>query len=596
MTETAPSPAALRPDPIVARENVTAPLVQIFVGIVFTLSTYGIPLLVSRDFGEGLGIVAAVVAVALPTVLLLQLSLSAYIYYWLSLVLLQNAVVGLWLPDNFGGEVPLIVTEVKTVSLLIAVILSLPLIVRLLAKRRTVLWFTLVYFVWIVVSVRGLDTATFAYGRNFIFPLLLLLFVGARASGLDLDFRLQLLRRLLAYTIVVLTAGVVAELAITTGPWRVLLNTDKLGSLGGVSDTTRFFGLRIDRTAGFIVEPTNAGYIAAICAVLLILSAIAARGVPTASWWLQFVASVWLLIESGARSGFLMLVLSLIVVVLWRLRIPPVRLFIAGCVSAFALVLVYVSIVKSPAAVIKSFGDPPSLVGGDSTTFHLAGLMSGIQRGVQTVIGHGLGRGGNFSSIGGGEGALKGAEKVATGGESAWGVLSYQTGIVGLLLLIVVLVLIGREWGPLTLVALTVWSITAMFAEASFGLQVSAVLMIGAALLRGAGMPVLSPGGDAVALETVGGGAQTDSGTRPERATSDRLESRPRTDEDVIPIISTPFQEDRSVKRPDEPADALPDLPVSTSPQADDAGPDLDDIEIEIDRGEYEDEEGLSTL
>jgi hypothetical protein len=127
------------------------------------------------------------------------------------------------------------------------------------------------------------------------------------------------------------------------------------------------------------------------------------------------------------------------------------------------------------------------LVGGDSTTFHLAGLMAGIQGGVRTIIGHGLGVGGNFSSIGGAESALTGAEKVATGGESAWGVLSYQTGIVGLVLLIAVLIVFGRNWGSLTLVALIIWSITAMFAEASFGLQVSAMIMTGSALLRGAG-------------------------------------------------------------------------------------------------------------
>jgi hypothetical protein len=464
-----------------------ASLIQIGMGLVFTLVTYGIPLAVFSDVGEVAGSFAAVVTVGAVTVLALQMGLPGYLYYWLSLVIFQNAFVGVWLPDTFSGAVPLIVTEMKTVSLLVAILLSLPQLLRFLASQRRVGWFVAIYFGWIVISVRALNTGTFAYGRNFIFPLLLLLFIAARTEQYDRETRLHLLGRLLAYTVGVTTIGVLAEIVVGTAAWRVFLNTYKLVSLGGVSETTRFFGLRLERTAGFIVEPTNAGYIAAICAVLLVLVAVASRRAPTTTWWILFVASVWLLIESGARSGFLMLFLSLVVIALSRLKIPPARLFFSGCTAAFAIVLVYVSIVKSPAAVIRAFSDPPSLVGGDSTTFHLAGLMSGISKGVQSVIGRGLGVGGNFSSIGASEDVLRGTEKVATGGESAWGVLAFQTGIVGLIFFIAVLILIGKHWGPFTLVALIVWSVTAMFAEASFGLQVSALIMIGAALFRGSG-------------------------------------------------------------------------------------------------------------
>jgi hypothetical protein len=469
-------------------QSIVTTFSQIVVGIVFTIVTYGASLAAFRELGVGLGTLVSVTLVIMITLLLLQMHLSAYLFYWLTLVLLQNAVVGLWLPDHFSGDVPLVVTEAKTISLLVAVVVSLPLIFRLLRGQKSATWLMALYFGWIALSVRQADTATFAYGRNFIFPLLLLLVVAARSREFNVESRLSLLRRLLAYTIAVMSIGVVAEMTVGTLDWRHLLSTDKLGSLGGVSDTTKFFGLRIDRTAGFIVEPTNAGYIAAICAVLLILLAVASKDHRlSVTWLLQFGAAVLLLIQSGARSGLLMLALSLVVIVLSRSKLRPARLFLAGCLSAFVIVLVYISIVKSPASVIKAFSDPPSLVGGDSTTFHLAGLMSGIQGGVRTVIGHGLGVGGNFSSIGGAENALTGAEKVATGGESAWGVLSYQTGIVGLVLLIAVLIVVGRNWGSLTLVALIIWSVTAMFAEASFGLQVSAMIMVGSALLRGAG-------------------------------------------------------------------------------------------------------------
>jgi hypothetical protein len=469
-------------------QSIVTTFSQIVVGIVFTVVTYGASLATFREFGAGPGTFVSVVLVIMITLLLLQMHLSAYLFYWLSLVLLQNAVVGLWLPDHFSGDVPLVVTEAKTISLLVGVVVSLPLIFRLLQGQKSASWLMALYFAWVALSVRHPDTATFAYGRNFIFPLFLLLVVAARSQDFTVESRLTLLRRLLAYTIAVTSIGVVAEMAVGTRDWRLLLSTEKLGSLGGVSDTTRFFGILIDRTAGFIVEPTNAGYIAAICAVLLILLAVASKDHRlSVTWWVQFGAAVLLLIQSGARSGLLMLALSLVVIALSRFRLRPARLFIAGCLSAFVIVLVYVSLVKSPASVIKAFSDPPSLVGGDSTTFHLAGLMAGIQGGVRTIIGHGLGVGGNFSSIGGAESALTGAEKVATGGESAWGVLSYQTGIVGLVLLIAVLIVFGRNWGSLTLVALIIWSVTAMFAEASFGLQVSAMIMTGSALLRGAG-------------------------------------------------------------------------------------------------------------
>lgn len=476
---------SLRADVVVS--SGAAPLGRVVVGLLLAFLSYGTPMVVAGQAGDGpIATVAVVLAVGIPTgALLATNNFRMYLSYLVCLLLIQNFAVGLWLPNGML-EVPLIVTESKTVSVALAALFSVGPILKYLSEHKRIRLFLILYFLSIVASVRGLEITAFAYGRNFIFPILFLMIVVVRTSGVSLQERMVWLKEFVYMTVGIMAVGVLAELVMGPESWRAFLHIDRLTTLGGVSVKTDFLGLRLDRYAGILIEPTNAGYIAAAAAALLLVM-IPRYKVGRLAMVLFLVLALVLLFLSAAKSGLLMLLPAVVAVVIGRYA-GTGRLLIFTSAAGVFFVGLYLVLVKGIGPVISSFVDPIRIVGGDSTTFHWAGLISGITASVTSPIGHGLGVGGNFAKgfvdDESAKASFSGKSKVATGGESAWGVLGYQAGIIGVILLVILLVVLSNQWGIAAAVVISVWSVSAMFAEAIFGIQVAALLMIGAALLR----------------------------------------------------------------------------------------------------------------
>lgn len=465
-----------------------AAVVRALLGLAFAFASYGTPLVIGGQLGQSADAITSllsVFAVAVPTVLLVSINFRTYLMYLVMMVIIQNFAVGLWVPASLS-TIPFVVIESKTVSILLAVIVSLGAVVRFLKQNRRIATTVVIFYVLILISIRDLGVTAIAYGRNFILPVLLCIFVAAKTGDVPLGERIRWLRELIYVTLTVMLIGIIMEGVLGAQTWGDLLHLDQLASLGGsVSVKTDFLGIVFNRSAGIIVEPTNAGYIAAACAalILIILPKVTEGRVALLAF---FAVAMLLLMLAAAKSGLLMLLPAVASVVIGRFTRGSVRLLLLNSAAGIGLVFIYLILVKGPAKAFGSFVDPIGIVGGDSTTYHWAGLVSGITQGATHVIGQGLGRGGNFSTslATSEETTFSGKLKVATGGESAWGVLSYQTGIVGVIALIIVLVVLCKEWGMASAVILSVWSVSSMFAEAIFGIQVAALLMIGAALTR----------------------------------------------------------------------------------------------------------------
>lgn len=446
--------------------------------------TYGLPLVVGGSFGSPMVIATLSVTVTLVcTALLVHANIEFYFAYWISLVAVQNAATGLWVPPGLES-VPLIVTESKSVSIVFAGVICLPAIMRLRWSAKTVIYAWIVYCLWVVLSVRAIDMAMFAYARNFLLPLAIFIFVVAVTEKFDEEQRHRMAEKLAVLVFWFAAIGISLEALIGTERWRSLFNADRLDNLTSLSEMTRLFGFQLSRHGGFVMEPTTAGYMLGMVMAVAVVMLLRSDGRPKTMQGLIVLVGPVLLFLTGAKSAWLMVALLGLTIAVARLKLRPAVTIVTTATAAFVIVSLYLAVVHSPRAVIAAFSEPTSIVGGDSTGHHYGGLLAGIIEGTMRPIGYGLGEGGNFSHLAGTEGRLIFREKVATGGESAWGVLSYQTGIVGLLLLLVVVVLIGKRWGPDTLVLLVGWLVAAMYAETVFGVPTASYLMVGAALLR----------------------------------------------------------------------------------------------------------------
>jgi hypothetical protein len=179
---------------------------------------------------------------------------------------------------------------------------------------------------------------------------------------------------------------------------------------------------------------------------------------------------------AAAKSGALIILIALACFMLFRSRLKSWAAFTTGWIFAFALTASYVIYAKGLGSATSIFTNPVAIVGGDSTTFHLAGFIYGLK----SIVGHGIGVGGNFNRVSGESWILW----LGTGSESSWGVLAYQSGLLGLLLWLLVLCVIGEKWGHASAVLLCSWAAGAMFAEAMIGPQVAGLAMVGAAMMR----------------------------------------------------------------------------------------------------------------
>ncbi|MBY4127360.1 hypothetical protein HQO83_03025 [Rhodococcus fascians] len=461
----------------------------VLVALLLATVSYAIPSLLLSWIPKTLVDVVAVGCVGVFTLVALAKGLRFFLTFWVFLATLQNFFVGFF---SFGisSDIPIVVTEQKTVALVVAFTLASPLMFRWLKLHRTLALLITGYLVLVLVNLRSVDSAVAAYGRNFLLPVLALVFVLSAAEKLSGEQRRNTLMDIFRTLAVALTAGVLLELAIGTERWRSLLHAEFNGGLNSLSRGTNVFGIRVPRVGGLIVEPTNLGYVAAALLLIFVLVNYGSlRRLSRYDWLCAFLV-LSVLALSGAKSGFLMLAVGIVVAVLaFKYNTPRVALAISWIFS-FLLIATYVGKVKGFSELARAFGDPIPLVGGDSTTFHLVGLIFGIREGFATPFGHGLGEGGNFNRVA----SESWLEWLGTGSESAWGVLAYQMGIVGLVLFLAISMAIAAIAGGRSAVLLGAWLSAALFAEAMFGPQVAGILCIAAGLLADSNGQLLGPG------------------------------------------------------------------------------------------------------
>lgn len=435
------------------------------------------------------GDVSAVVIPTVVTILLLRFRPLAYIGYFLFLVLGQSFFTGVSL-RFVDAEPSFFVTEIKTTAIVIAFFYLIVPIYRYLLNAPSLLCAVILYVASIGVSVRALDPGALAYGRNFIAPAIMLIVIIVLTGRMSADNRLRLFENFLAVTVGFLVVGNIAELLMGSHEWRTLLSADDQKSLGSLSTETFFFGFTLPRAGGVMVEPVTSGYIAGAALVGVILVAVR-RYRAQRRWWLTplclGLGAAFVLVTAATKASLLMFAVAIgayVLTLLLRGR-HAWAVVLGTWVGSMLAILAYMALTKGIKPVLGLWSDPLSLIGGDSTPIHLAGLVFGLKSALENLVGAGLGNGGNFSRyFSGAEERPPYAEWLASGSESAVGVLAYQLGLLGLIAFLLLIFALGRVLGSNSTVLLAVWSSTALMAESMFGPLVAALFMLGAGLLR----------------------------------------------------------------------------------------------------------------
>lgn len=463
---------------------------MVLVAIASAVVVYGVPL----GYGEVLGPVGlaglSILLLALPSAILPLVSIEGFVVYWLSLSLLQNALTGSLMLKT-AADVPIALTEAKSVSAFIAVVVCVPSILRYLKERpllrRLVVWYALLLLISLRFVARAVEftPSLLGYGRNFVLALALGLLVATRVQPFVVEDRYAIARRVVLFVATLLGVGSISEVMLGTETWRAALNLDRIDALAALSTSTTFLGINLDRYAGFIGEPTNCGYIASatLSAIVLIAMRRKRHDVPLA---VAAVTCTGVLLASAAKNGFLLMSAVALFLILMRGGRRPFWPLALTWGASGAITFLYLGLANGFGSISAMIVDPISNVWGDGVSIHIAGFVSGITEGVTTFIGHGLGQGGNFSKILSGTETVSFESWLGTGSESGWGVLAYQLGIVGLVMFLLLIVALSTEWGVASAALLAGWSASAMFAEAPLGPQVGGVLVVLAALIQGA--------------------------------------------------------------------------------------------------------------
>lgn len=242
-----------------------------------------------------------------------------------------------------------------------------------------------------------------AYMRSFLLPVAIVM---AGRSAVAKEFR-PALGFIFAQVAAATILGIIAYLLNTSESWVELgghyFQFKHGGSenlLPGIWSTT-FFGMRFLRFGGTLLDPIAFGYwsLGAVVAAFILRR-----------WLLGalFCIGIFLSLSKGALLG-LIIVLLLGFWHLWRGNAPLRLLVLFGTLVVAALL-----------PILSSEGK-------GSFWVHLEGAQRGVGAAVSSPLGHGLGTGGNWTGI------TTGTVDLETGSESGFGVIGYQLGIVGLL-------------------------------------------------------------------------------------------------------------------------------------------------------------------
>jgi hypothetical protein len=272
------------------------------------------------------------------------------------------------------------------------------------------------------IITRGDMATTLAYLRNFS-SLALILAIGIAATQTITEEKWEII--LSTFTLFLLL-GVVLEIAFGRDAWWSLLNLDKLESIKGpYSTTTDFFGFTVLRLRTFVGEPINTSYM---------FGALAAWHFYKRKIAMALILSVTLFF-TFAKSGIILLLMSLA----WyhlctKKRIKKVYWFTIGAmITPIPLFALYVNASDS-VNVLDFAKDPLSFFLGNNTAFtHASGLILGVKAAFTNPLGSGLGVGGNFGEI---FTNTNRQDWISSGSESGIGVIGFQLGLPGLLLVL----------------------------------------------------------------------------------------------------------------------------------------------------------------
>jgi hypothetical protein len=455
-------------------------LPSVLIGFLCTNVVYGLPVVLSATLSNPANTILSLTVTSSITFILLIADIRHFIVFWLHLVLLQNAATGLWFAD-LAGDVPLAITEAKTVSIVLAVVLLLPRIAALLVPDRWLIGGIAMYSVGLLTNLSSVSPVAIANLRNFIIPLCIL-FVALYASSI-LHQRVTVSFTIQVSTIatVWLAVGALLEYVTGTSGWRKVFNADSIGGLNSLSETTTLLGIELPRIGGFLLEPVNAGYAAAS---VLVIYAVLASGPAKIRHGVQgFIVcslALYALISAATKNGLLMFAMVVFATIVSK-RFGAKAVILSSWAVAFMMTLGYATLAKGPAYLSAVFRDPVGASGGESTSIHMAGLLSGLFSLASSPGGHGLGSGGNFLKLF--DPTISRQIWLSTGSESGWGTLAYQGGILCVVGLALVVLRFSARFGRSTLILLVVWSSAALFAESFFGPIASSLLMLSAGLL-----------------------------------------------------------------------------------------------------------------
>lgn len=443
--------------------------------------TYGAPVVLSTFLDPVATAFMSVALLVIVTLAFLIADARHFFMYWLHLVVLQNVISGLWFSDA-EGSVPLVVTEAKTISIIVAACFYLPKIIRTVSPDRLLLAGVLIYAVGLVSNLTGFSPVAIATLRNFTVPVVVLFVAIACSSVIQISERLRFLRVLLMAATFWLVTGALGEFYVGTGEWRDLFNADALGGLNSLSEMTSLFGVELARIGGFLLEPVNAGYVAAsVLVVLWVLRFSEVERRYATIDVLCFGGALFALASAATKNGLMMFFIAAVARFLLSRSVSPRKVVLLAGMGAFVVTLGYATLVKGPTYLRAVFANPVAASGGESTSIHMAGLLSGFQSLVSTPFGHGLGTGGNFLKVF--DPTITRIAWLSTGSESAWGTLAYQGGILCVAGLAIIVLQLAKSLGQGTTILLAVWASAALFAESFFGPIASSILMIAAAYL-----------------------------------------------------------------------------------------------------------------
>ncbi len=466
---------------IVSRE-----LLRLVGVVVVTLFLYIVPLAL---FPQGSGNAATFYSLLLVGIVTLALSIwSEYTALLLAITtaVTQNTILGLVHGDD--GAIPVAVSETK--SIILVILAGVMLLRAVFTTRFGRYWFLLAiaYALGVVALAAQIDQSFAANARNFILPFLLLIAIIAstRSNQALLKIRLYLMAVGLA---IFLAIGSILEAQIGSRSWKRIMNVDTLAGLNALSEQTMVFGRSALRVGGFLVEPINAGYVASFLLSYLLLVLIDRLWHPRQGQLLVIFGLLLGCIAAlstiflAATKNSLLVVATAVVCYLLISKWPQSPRVAFGLTMAFGTVstFVYTATVQGASYLAGVWSDPIGRSGGESTSIHIAGLLEGVYSLAEAPFGHGVGSGGNFYRLYNPE--ISRHDWLSTGAESALGTFVYQTGIIGVVLLGLVLYFALPKLHPIGLAVFTSWFCASLFSEAIFGSIVAIPAIVLAAYL-----------------------------------------------------------------------------------------------------------------